>query len=184
MAGKGYQGIRKPSTAHQLKVVIRELAKAGGLKHGAVSTLSWHHDGEVSASLSLLAGPDFLALDYQGHHQVVSIERTPCNLGGSRMWGLCPFCKRRIDVLYLSPAIWPRGFACVRCCGLNYQSTRDTPANNAMHQAEAIRARLGWPRGIIHGYGPKPRGLHWPQFVRIKAKYDKFVKIAFPYVTQ
>jgi hypothetical protein len=52
----------------------------------------------------------------------VRIERTPCNLGGSRHWFICPAvgCGRRAAILYGGG-----NFACRRCHQLAYaQFTR------------------------------------------------------------
>jgi hypothetical protein len=52
--------------------------------------------------------------------QVVRFDSTACNFGNSRLWILCPGCKRRVRILYLPS----RGvhFLCRLCHDLTYES--------------------------------------------------------------
>ncbi len=50
----------------------------------------------------------------------VDLVTTPCNLGGSRYWFVCPLCGRRVAGLYLPPG--SVHFWCRRCYGLSYLS--------------------------------------------------------------
>lgn len=49
----------------------------------------------------------------------INLLKTPCNYGGFRYWFECPFCGRRVGVLYLYRA---RDFSCRNCLGLAYRS--------------------------------------------------------------
>ena len=49
----------------------------------------------------------------------------------------------------------------------------------ATRQADKLRERLGWIPGILHGSGPKPKGMHWRTFERLQAKHDALVQVAF-----
>ena len=49
----------------------------------------------------------------------VNLLTTPCNLGGVRYWFQCPFCYRRMGVLFLFDT---NDFACRKCVRLAYKS--------------------------------------------------------------
>ena len=51
--------------------------------------------------------------------------------------------------------------------------------SRATRQADKLRDRLGWIPGILHGNGPKPKGMHWRTFERLQAKHDALVQVAF-----
>ena len=57
-------------------------------------------------------------------HRSVLLNRTPCHVGGTRYWFLCPErnCGRRVGVLYMHPVTTV--LACRECHGLAYSSTR------------------------------------------------------------
>jgi ribulose bisphosphate carboxylase small subunit len=40
---------------------------------------------------------------------------------------------------------------------------------------------LGWKPGIAHPDGPKPKGMHWKTFNRMKAKHDFHVRSILGY---
>ena len=78
------------------------------------------------------------------------IVRTPCNLGGSRAWFICPAvgCGRRVAILYGGGI-----FACRHCYQLAYASAREDVCDRAARRADRLRARLGWEPGILNGNG-------------------------------
>jgi hypothetical protein len=69
----------------------------------------------------------------------VLIVRTPCNLGGSRAWFICPAagCGRRVAILYGGGI-----FACRHCYQLAYPSAREDAGDRAARRADKLRARL------------------------------------------
>ncbi len=50
----------------------------------------------------------------------VDLVTTPCNLGGTRYWFICPECFKRVGGLYLAPG--ERYFKCRKCNNLTYHS--------------------------------------------------------------
>jgi hypothetical protein len=102
----------------------------------------------------------------------VRIERTPCNLGGSRHWFICPVvgCGRRVATLYGGGI-----FACRRCHQLTYSSSREDAGDRSTRRADRLRARLGWEPGILNGEGGKPKWMRWRTFERLAAEHDAFV---------
>ena len=181
MVGLGFQGVPKGSTAHRRKLVLSELLKAGALQVGACCTLQWSRDGTTTGQLSLMAGPGFLAMDFdhQGKaiHQSVKVVSTVPFYGGIRYWLTCPGCARRCSVFYQTSEGL---FACWRCCGLNYQSTREDKPTRGLHKAERIRAKLGWPRGVVWGHGPRPKDVQPKKFLQLVAEHDRLIGLAYP----
>lgn len=105
----------------------------------------------------------------------VTLEWTPCNLGGRRAWFLCPAqgCGRRVVILFGGSI-----FACRHCHKLAYQCQRETDDDRAARRADRIRERLDWEPGILNGGGGKPKGMHWRTFERLKAEHDAFVSVS------
>jgi hypothetical protein len=110
--------------------------------------------------------------EWKDEHYAVRIVRTPCNLGGSRAWFICPAvgCGRRVAILYGGSM-----FACRRCYRLAYPSAREDVCDRAARRADRLRARLGWEPGILNGGGEKPKRMRWRTFERLAAKHDQLV---------
>jgi len=109
--------------------------------------------------------------EWQAMEYPVTLEWTPCNLGGRRAWLLCPArgCGRRVAVLFGGSI-----FACRHCHKLAYQCQRETDDDRAMRRADTIRRRLGWKVGIANPIGAKPKGMHWRTFHRLLTEYHAF----------
>jgi Transposase DDE domain len=77
--------------------------------------------------------------DVRREHYPVRVVRSPCNLGGSRAWFICPAvgCGRRVAILYGGGI-----FACRRCYRLAYASAREDVCDRAARRADRLRARL------------------------------------------
>ncbi len=158
---------------------VRKLARDGQLFSGRSLRMQWSSNGTTMATISLKVATGSVTLDYQ--HQPngddwqnmnysVRLAYTPCNLGGERVWWLCPAagCGRRVAVLYLgSSGI----FACRHCYGLAYRSQMETAHDRSFRRADNLRARLGWVPGIAHPVGDKPKGMHWRTYERLTEKY-------------
>ena len=96
----------------------------------------------------------------------VCIEWTPCNYGGSRAWFLCPRnCGRRVAILYGDGSL-----ACRHCYQLAYQSQHESPRYRALHRARAIRRKLGGSISLAEPFPPKPKGMHWHTYARIRGE--------------
>lgn len=160
---------------------MRRLARAGALRAGVSSRWQWTLDGEMVDEMQLVAGPGYVTLSYRlstpgkpwaSYWYPVSIEYTPCPLGGARPWFLCPAegCGRRVAILYLD-----RVFACRHCHRLAYASTRETSDDRAARRADRIRGRLGWAPGILNGPGRKPKWMRWRTFVRLASRHEALV---------
>jgi hypothetical protein len=133
------------------------------------------------ASIQMRAEPDRVILTYRhrrgeaewrDEEYPVYLSRTPCHLGGSRVWFCCPArgCGRRVAILYGGSI-----FACRRCHQLAYESAREDTGDRATRRADRIRARLGWEPGIANGRGPKPKWMRWRTYQRLVARHDQHV---------
>ena len=170
------------STTDDLRCLdVRLWARDGLLRPGTHGKTKWLRRGEVVASINVRAEHDRVILSYRhrrGGHEwkdeeyAVRLSRTPCTLGGTRPWFICPAvgCGRRVAQLY-GGAI----FACRYCHRLAYASTREDAGDRAARRADRIRERLGWDAGFLNGKGPKPRWMRWPTFHRLEREHDRLV---------
>lgn len=95
----------------------------------------------------------------------VRLDWTPCYYGGHRPWWLCPAagCGRRVAVLYGG-----RVFACRHCHGLAYTTQRESAVDRQLTRADKIRRRLGGEPGAANPFPPKPKGMHWRTYERLR----------------
>ncbi len=107
---------------------VRALAHKGCLQPGTLATIAWDNGATVTTEVTL-ACPDVITLDYCASdptgswlpiHEDVSLTRTPCTFGSSRVWFACPGCGIRCAILY---ALGSR-FRCRGCHHIAYASTR------------------------------------------------------------
>ncbi len=172
----------KSTTDDYRTLDVRRWAREGMLRPGYQGGWRWMRNGETVASIDMQAEQDRVILAYKHHSRgsaewkhekyPVRIVQTPCNLGGTRPWFLCPAvgCGRRVAILY-GGAI----FACRHCYRLAYASSREDAANRATRRADRLRARLGWEPGILNGKGSKPKWMRWRTFTRLVAEHEAFV---------
>ena len=164
---------------------VRVLQRRGLLAPGTlIGANPLQKTGELPP-LQLQVGEDWMILTLRKRtgsakavecHNHVRLERTPCNYGGSRPWFLCPFCGRRVALLYLADTGY---FACRRCRKLAYRSQRETEHGRALSQVNTIRKRLGWPPGVIRGHGERPKEMHRTTFRRLTELHDLYAAVVF-----
>lgn len=179
MGGSGsgrYSGYSFRSTTEDYRSIdVRRWAREGLLEPGQWFGWQWSVEGEQIASIKAAAeayavrlvyrsrsyGEDWQEMDYR-----VGLDWTPCNFGGSRQWFMCPAkgCGRRAAVLY-GGAI----FACRRCHGLTYACQREDALSRMMRKTQKLESRLGWK----HGFGGKPKGMHWRTFDALVSEHDR-----------
>jgi hypothetical protein len=108
-------------------------------------------------------------LDGQEHlrRDIIQVAHTPCHLGGTRPWFICPRpdCGRRVAMLYDHG-----GFACRHCHRLAYPSQRESTGDRAFRKADRIRQRLGWESWECSATGRKPKGMHDRTFRRLRTQ--------------
>lgn len=173
----------KPTVDDRRSLDVRRLARDGHLTPGTACSWEWTRRGEVVSSISFSVQCDRVWLTYRhqergGEWQSMSypviVDRTPCHLGGQRVWWRCPArnCGRRVAVLYAGEV-----FACRHCYKLAYPSQRETCDDRSSRRANTLRRRLKWEPGILNGNGVKPKGMHWRTFWRLQAQHDAFVNV-------
>ena len=180
--GSGQRG-GKDCTGDMRQVDVRRLQRDGYLSPGMAYGWQWKRDGEAVASINLAVQAGSVTFtyrtrtgggDWQDVRAVVWLDRTPCTYGGTRTWWRCPCCSRRVAILYIGKTP-----ACRHCYRLAYRCERESVDSRATRQADKLRDRLGWIPGILHGNGPKPKGMHWRTFERLQAKHDALVQVSF-----
>ncbi len=167
----------KRSTDNMHSLDIRRIARDGLLTPGRSFNWQWSRRGNVLASIGVeVDTTNSVTLNYrskqggewQDKRYQVLIERTPCNYGGSRPWWHCPCCGRRVAVLWGDSI-----YACRHCQQINYESTRTTESSKPFERADKLRMKLGWPEGIAHGPGARPKGMHRGTFARQLQKLNQ-----------
>ena len=98
----------------------------------------------------------------------IKLSKTACNYGNYRYWWLCPKCSKRTGVLYCAGS-----YVCRHCIGANYHSQLQQPVDRIYSKLNALRERLGWQVGIIHGIGERPKGMHHSTYERLLAEYEQ-----------
>ncbi|SEL93955.1 hypothetical protein SAMN05444413_1243 [Roseivivax marinus] len=179
-SGNYWRWDARPTTDAYRRLDVRRWARDGLLRPGSRFGWQWRRDGETLASINAEVSHGFVTLDYRARdggddwqpmRYDVHLDATPCHLGGTRRWFLCPArgCGKRVAVLYGGKV-----FACRRCYGLAYPSQNENHADRAARRADRIRDRLGWEPGILNGSGTKPTGMHWRTFERLVAEHDEW----------
>ena len=168
------------TTDERCALDVRRLAREGALQPGYRGKRQWTRYGEAMASIQLQADKGHLILMWRSDERtkwknkshLVHIARTPCNLGGTRAWFVCPAasCGRRVAVLYSS------AFVCRHCSRLAYASQREDAAQRAASQADKIRARLGWRPGILNSNGDRPKSMRWQTFWRLQSQIESLTR--------
>lgn len=157
---------------------MRRLAREKLLVPGYRYSWEWkhHRTAEVQASIQLEVGEECITFRYQisdreqsGHvAQQVLLVTTPCHYGRHRYWFACPYCGRRVALLYL-------GFkpACQRCNRMAYKVQREGAHDREIRRLDNIRERLGWEAGFLNGPGRKPKGMHLKTYQRLLALHTR-----------
>ena len=174
----GYGG--KRNTSSSMPLDIRRFTQRGLLVPGNSFSWQWTVCEREVASISIRVDLQSMVLSFRMKstdelvEQRVQTQSSPCNLGGQRHWFTCPRCSKRVAVLY-APG---RYFACRHCGGLGYATQKEDAGDRASTKANKLRKRLGWPAGIAHGDGGKPKGMHWKTFLKLKSRHDALVQVS------
>lgn len=98
----------------------------------------------------------------------IQLSNSACHYGGHRYWWLCPKCSQRVSVLYCAGL-----YICRHCIGANYGSQLQQPIDRIYSKLNAIRARMSWQVGVIHGIGERPKGMHHSTYKRLIKDYEQ-----------
>ena len=153
---------------------MTRLKRDGCLTIGHRFEWSWSRWGKTLASINIeVESRCALRLSYtsssrgsepQQHNYVVSLDWTPCHLGGERPWFRCPDCDRRVLKLYGSAR-----FVCRRCLRLNYPSQQADKRYRPIERAWQLRQKLGCdlgPLDVPAEWIKRPKGMHRRTFAR------------------
>lgn len=170
----------KTLTTDLRHVDVRRLARDGVLVPGHSLDWCWWHPTtrKQLASIRLMVGDGEVTFSYRigsgdqakDVHQRVQLLTTPCNYGRSRPWFICPYCHRRVALLYIGQEV-----ACRRCNRMAYQVQNESALDREIRRLDAIRERLGWEPGFLNGKGWKPKGMHWRTYRRLEAEHDRLL---------
>lgn len=132
----------KPKTSQYRSIDARRLNREGLLRAGIGYGWQWKdEDGEVTASIGILTHDGGLTVSYRRNgedvEQRIATDTTPCHYGGERTWFVCPFCRKRVALLYLS-----RQVACRQCFRMTYPSQCADLAGRMWRKQAKIEARL------------------------------------------
>ncbi len=182
-SGSWYRLNKKDTVEDCWSIDVRRWQREGCLEPGQYFSWTWSRDGQEVASISARTLKGAVELSYtweRGDNKnpirySVPLAWTPCNFGGSRPWFLCPgvvhgrYCGRRVAKLYLR---WGY-FLCRHCHDLTYSSRQDSTQMAALHKCQRIRQRLGGSANMTKPFPPKPTGMHWKTYWRLRAEHDE-----------
>lgn len=161
------------NTDNAKSIDIRYLKQKTDLVPGYTGSLSWSRAGRATGSIGYRIESDAIHLSYQNQQRgkspqqmnyAIKFDKTPCNYGGERTWLLCPYCEKRVAVIYSYDAY----FLCRKCCSLPYASQAETKADRMRRKARKIRERLGASNNLFEPVTVKPKGMHERTFDRLQ----------------
>jgi hypothetical protein len=148
---------------------VRRLHRDGHLSGGAYR-LHWTWPSGAQIALDTSPGEVTMVYRYRKAdewrdvRQRVTVVRTACHYGGARPWFLCPYCGRRVAILYL----WnvPQ---CRRCARLVYSSQSLDALARSWRRTGKIEARL---KGDAEEWDyTRPKGMRQATFERLVAAH-------------
>ena len=172
----------KETTAGLSHLDVNWLNRNALLTPGKSSVVSWSREDQDAGRIMVRAEVGQLVLEYRSRSlgrdwesvaEPVRLTCTPCNYGGQRPWFVCPGlrngmpCRRRIGKLYLAG----KYFFCRHCHNLAYESQREDDSMRLLTKMRRIRKRLGGSSDIWTRLPPKPKGMHWRTYWRLRRAY-------------
>jgi hypothetical protein len=119
--GSGWQGSSAPTVESFRKIDLAALERINLVNAG---------DQQAIGSTLVELRRDGLLIYYfnpDRAEEFVAFVYTPAQFGGRRGWLSCPRCRYRCRILYRA-----QRFRCRKCCGLVYESTRETWGQRAL----------------------------------------------------
>ncbi len=171
-SGRRWRMSSRNTVEGSLTIDANYLKGRGFLNPGRAISLSWWRRGEHCASIGGECNRDGITLRYRYNDEStelwVPVEWTPCRFGGRRPWLRCPVrqCGRRVAKLYNSG----RYFICRRCANLAYESQNEGWGTRALYQAQKIREQIGGSPNMSLPFPPRPKGMHWKTYIRLRGK--------------
>lgn len=157
--GGVFSGNRRPRLAKRctncLPEVTLTMAKLYSIPRDGSPTISPHQEEWATVRLRHKEWP-------------VLLDHTPLNFGGQRRWLVCPRCRVRRRSLFIAFD----ALACRTCLELKYESQSENVRRRAFRKADKIRAKLGWPPGVLSSNGAKPPRMHQRTFEALRTELE------------
>lgn len=182
-SGQWYRYRAKETTDDLRSLDVNWLNRKGYLAQGRRSFIHWWRGNEHAGNINIYTEEGSILLDYKTRFsggdwenvtERICLSWTYCNYGGRRPWFICPgivngiSCRRRAAKLYLAG----RYFLCRHCYDLVYESQRESKRHRLLRIEQNIRMRLGGSTSIAEPFPPKPKGMHWNTYIRLKNKAE------------
>lgn len=107
--------------------------------------------------------------DKQESTEILDLDWTPCNLGGKRVWALCPECERRIRKLYKPPS--EMRFLCLQCYPLIHSRSRISGNSEEVlkYKIRRLASKLGAKRqdSPMASIPVRPRYMHTKTYFKL-----------------
>jgi hypothetical protein len=151
-----------------LRLDVRVLHQRDCLRPGLAFSWSWSWGDEPAGSISIFTNTESIRLMYSTKDgeqvaDLVDLDRTTCNYGGTRTWFLCPRCGRRVAVLFGGKRFW-----CRHCHGIAYASENEDATSRLLRRSNKLRERVHARAGTAYPVTFKPKGMHQRTFDRIR----------------
>ena len=170
-------GLTVDKTSDFHSIDLGWLRRRSLLNGGFWSTITWSRGGNPTGSVRVMCQSNGLRISYRARQhgqdwvdvdELVPFAGTATQFGGNRQWFTCLSCRLRCRILYGGSY-----FRCRRCCRLKYDTQYEPDFARAATQALKIRERLGGQGGIDDAFPPKPKGMHWRTYERLRAKAER-----------
>ena len=103
------------------------------------------------------------------NNQTLHITYTPWHFGGKLAYFACP-CGKRVRKLF-SPS--GQQWRCRICYDLTYATRQASHRDRLLSQAQKIREQLGGSPSMLDDFPPKPKGMHWKRYERLRRTHDQ-----------
>jgi hypothetical protein len=150
---------------------IRDIAPVAGVFQGPFAMV-------VNPSVPAKSVPEFIAYAKSNPRKLNMASAgngTASHVAGElfkmmafRLWFKCA-CGRHVSALYS-----PNGgrWQCRHCWRLTYATRQAIPRDRQLLRAQRIRHRLGGSRNMVEPFPPKPKGMHWRTYERLRRVHD------------
>lgn len=174
--GSGYRRRKHPTVDDYPCLDIRQLQRAGYLVPGHSHTTQLIHETHTESLTTKTTSDNTLVITYRyGNNAANSVtykfifEQISCNYGGKRSFFLCPHCGRRVCLIYCVDK-----WGCRQCHNLTYPCQGEKAEDRNTRQANKIREKLGWEKGVLNETGDRPKGMHEVRFNRLDFKQEGY----------
>lgn len=174
--GSGARFNSRELTTAYVNLDVRTLSQSLPDSEGLWRSIKWSRGGSPRGDIRARVLGELLWLSYRtrrfggewrDREYSVTLERTPCHYGGSRLWFRCPAqsCGRRVRILYGGGY-----FLCRKCMGLSYASQREVERDRAAARADALIDRVRGHTGCLDSFPPRPKGMHSITYDRLRMR--------------